>query len=374
MTDLCNNNKTLPLRFSVFCFTNTGAHSLYGRCVTSVREIEMGADVLELFSERNKFAGTITIKQFVIDMKPSLLLYMKSGWLLNTSMAIDFTLSNRPITDYRSLHYQNEKKKEEMNLYEKAMYEVGMVLEPYAFQRQFTMFGFGGIPQYLTNVAQERHEVIRCWNLLGDLDRKKHEDGLELKVTGIMQALGLYNRAVHQTELAGPTYFSTLLKRLLKKCKYEMERYNLTFQVMVILTDGAIHDMDATKELVVELSYLPVSIVIVGIGDGDFDLMQVLDADSNVLCDSNGRPAARDIIQFVHFKELKDLAQVEVINEILKEVPDQFVDYMVLKKITPDYNYVQDEEENANMLDINNLLESQRSEAQTSSMQANNIL
>ena len=75
-----------------------------------------------------------------------------------------------------------------------------------------------------------------------------------------------------------------------------MERYSLTFQVMVILTDGAIHDMYDTKELVVELSYLPVSIVIIGIGDGDFDLMQVLDADSNVLCDKNGRPAARDII------------------------------------------------------------------------------
>ena len=95
----------------------------------------MGADLLELYSDRNKFAGTISIKQFVIDMKPSLLLYMKSGWLLNTSMAIDFTLSNKPISDYRSLHYQNEKNKQEMNLYEKAIYEVGMVLEPYAFQR-----------------------------------------------------------------------------------------------------------------------------------------------------------------------------------------------------------------------------------------------
>ena len=67
------------------------------------------------------------------------------------------------------------------------------------------------------------------------------------------------------------------------------------------------------------------------------------------------------------------MAQVEVINEILKEVPDQFVDYMVLKKITPDYNYVNDEEENANILDINNILESQRSEL-TQQLQNNNYL
>ena len=71
------------------------------------------------------------------------------------------------------------------------------------------------------------------------------------------------------------------------------------FYVMCIFTDGSIHDMLETKDLVVQLSYLPVSIIIVGIGDEDFSEMIELDADSNVLLDGNGRAAARDIIQFV---------------------------------------------------------------------------
>ena len=65
---------------------------------------------------------------------------------------------------------------------------------------------------------------------------------------------------------------------------------------MSIFTDGCIHDIEDTKELIVSLSYLPVSIIIVGIGEEDFERMVELDADSHVLCDKNGRAAARDII------------------------------------------------------------------------------
>ena len=54
--------------------------------------------------------------------------------------------------------------------------------------------------------------------------------------------------------------------------------------------------MQETKELVVELSYKPCSIVIIGIGDEDFAEMSMLDADKKVLVDKYGRPAARDIV------------------------------------------------------------------------------
>jgi hypothetical protein len=44
------------------------------------------------------------------------------------------------------------------------------------------------------------------------------------------------------------------------------------------------------------MSYYPISIIIVGIGEEDFDLMKILDADNNVLTDKEGQNAARDII------------------------------------------------------------------------------
>jgi hypothetical protein len=51
------------------------------------------------------------------------------------------------------------------------------------------------------------------------------------------------------------------------------------YHCIVILTDGEIHDMQATVDLIVELSKLPVSIIIIGVGNEDFMKMQFLDAD-----------------------------------------------------------------------------------------------
>ena len=66
---------------------------------------------------------------------------------------------------------------------------------------------------------------------------------------------------------------------------------------MLILTDGAIHDMPATIDLVCALSELPCSIIIVGVGDSDeFSAMEDLDGDGQRLRNSRGVEAARDII------------------------------------------------------------------------------
>ena len=72
---------------------------------------------------------------------------------------------------------------------------------------------------------------------------------------------------------------------------------------MLILTDGAILDMPATKSEIVNLSHLPVSIIIVGVGSADFQKMEALDGDGQVLRDDRGVACARDIVQFVEFNK-----------------------------------------------------------------------
>lgn len=61
--------------------------------------------------------------------------------------------------------------------------------------------------------------------------------------------------------------------------------------------------MDRTLDLVVQAAYLPLSIIIVGVGNANFDNMNRLDGD-NGLYDSKGTLAARDIVQFVPFREV----------------------------------------------------------------------
>ena len=68
------------------------------------------------------------------------------------------------------------------------------------------------------------------------------------------------------------------------------------YHILLILTDGTIHDMKKTKDLIVECSDYPLSIIIVGVGDADFEDMRELDGDEVALRDSRGNYTRRDIV------------------------------------------------------------------------------
>ena len=65
---------------------------------------------------------------------------------------------------------------------------------------------------------------------------------------------------------------------------------------MLLLTDGQICDMSNTKAAIVDLSTLPCSIIIIGVGNADFSSMDELDGDGGMLRDDRGRVCARDIV------------------------------------------------------------------------------
>jgi len=94
--------------------------------------------------------------------------------------------------------------------------------------------------------------------------------------------------------------------------------------------------MDATVHEIVEASTLPLSIIIVGVGQANFQNMEVLDADDVPLVSkTNGKKMARDIVQFVPFCKFKDSSIELLAEEVLREVPGQFVSYMRSKNINP---------------------------------------
>ena len=92
--------------------------------------------------------------------------------------------------------------------------------------------------------------------------------------------------------------------------------------------------MDSTIEQIIKASSLPVSIIIVGIGDADFKKMDQLDSDEEKL-ELNGIKAERDIVQFVPFSKFKNSSPDSIAEEVLKEVPKQFMDYVNKRNIVP---------------------------------------
>ena len=77
--------------------------------------------------------------------------------------------------------------------------------------------------------------------------------------------------------------------------------------VLLIITDGEITDLDQTRQAIVNCSKLPMSIIIVGVGEADFKAMEFLDGDGGVLKSLTGEPVARDIVQFVPLREFSSV-------------------------------------------------------------------
>ena len=69
------------------------------------------------------------------------------------------------------------------------------------------------------------------------------------------------------------------------------------------------------------------SIIIVGIGDENFDNMNVLDGDQG-LTTENGLECSRDLVQFVPFNKFEGNSDA-LAKYLLKELPDQISKYFV---------------------------------------------
>lgn len=140
-----------------------------------------------------------------------------------------------------------------------------------------------------------------------------------------------YQFSLFNCGLYGPTYFGPCLRTIADYVKDRM--HEKMYHILLILTDGDIHDMPLTKDIIVEGSDYPLSIIIIGLGENQFEKMEELDSDDVLLRDSAGRAWKRDIVQFVKFNDFRHGSKQTLAEEVLEEVPEQVVSYLSQKKI-----------------------------------------
>jgi len=215
--------------------------------------------------------------------------YIRGGLQLNLSVAIDFTASNGTPTTSSSLHYLDPYKP---NQYQKAIMAVGNILLNYDYDKMIPAFGFGAKP----NFPQLRSPTTdHCFPLSGRYDI--------IEAAGMEGLMAMYANSLQNVSLSGPTYFAPILEKFIGIANESHQSGGRTYQILLILTDGEIHDMARTVDLIVGNCNLPLSIIIVGIGNANFNNMSTLDGD-NGLFDGKGRMAQRDIVQFVPFNQV----------------------------------------------------------------------
>ena len=282
----------------------------------------------------------------IVENHPSFISYLRSGMNINLTIGIDFTGSNGHYKDKPSYHYLDAG----MNNYEKAIRSCGDIVAHYDNDQLFPVFGFGFcfIDSSLNN------------NFLGKYTDFNYPINCNLqdpKIKYIDGVLKEYRTFITKIHLSGPTYFSPMINDLNLEVKKELEEGKImNYHILMILTDGQIDDMEETKDALVEASFLPISVIIIGIGTGDFGNMDVLDADENPLYDKNRRKADRDLVQFVPFNNFKDNPQ-KLAEEVLEEIPRQVVEYYQHKKIEPkeeEFNVGPEPEQNI-VYDINQI-------------------
>lgn len=96
--------------------------------------------------------------------------------------------------------------------------------------------------------------------------------------------------------------------------------------VLLIVTDGCVTNPERTVNAIVDCAELPVSIVIVGVGNRDFSPMQRLL--SLTLKSSEGRLLRREIVTFVPYTT--SMTSNELVTKLLLNVPRQFLSWAMM--------------------------------------------
>ncbi|NXH49317.1 CPNE3 protein, partial [Dicaeum eximium] len=124
---------------------------------------------------------------------------------------------------------------------------------------------------------------------------------------GIQGIVDAYRQMLPQIRLCRPTSFSPIINHMERFAAHSLQQGTAAqYFILLIITDGEITDLDQTRQAIVNASKLPIFIIIVGVGEANFKTVEFLDGDSSVLKSVTGQPAARDIVQFMPFRQFKN--------------------------------------------------------------------
>ncbi|NP_001363820.1 copine-5 isoform f [Homo sapiens] len=221
-------------------------------------------------------SGTVTLLSFAVESECTFLDYIKGGTQINFTVAIDFTASNGNPSQSTSLHYMSPY---QLNAYALALTAVGEIIQHYDSDKMFPALGFGA---KLPPDGRVSHEFPLNGN---------QENPSCCGIDGILEA---YHRSLRTVQLYGPTNFAPVVTHVARNAAAVQD--GSQYSVLLIITDGVISDMAQTKEAIVNAAKLPMSIIIVGVGQAEFDAMVELDGD-DVRISSRGKLAERDIVQ-----------------------------------------------------------------------------
>jgi len=338
---LCGGDWTRQLRIEVYDWDADGGHDFIGDCTTNLEELAEGEgfqivqyDLINKKKQEKKRgyvnSGQIVLKNVVIEQDSTFLDYIRGGVRLNLVVGVDMTSSNGDPNSAHSLHSLDKRTRE--NAYTAAIRTVADILQDYDYDKKLLGLGFG---------ANIGGVLSHCFPLNGNASRPY--------CVGVEDLIENYRITLGQVKLSEPTRYSDLFKYTVDQFCQDKQG-NDEYTIVLLITDGGVTDFEETKEILVNSSNKPLSVVLVGVGDGDMGALTCLDSDRARLC--SGRvQAERDIVQFVHMKKFLPSgrldpstysqvldpaeAKCKLARAVLAEIPRQVTEYFKRAGISP---------------------------------------
>jgi len=291
-----------------------------------IGELKTNVDDL---SDQNKNGNIFFTKQISLDSKLNIYNYssikdeitffdyINKGVKIALDIGIDFTGSNGMPDEKDSLHYWGEGEKR--NPYERAILSCASIMANYDYDQLFPVYGFGA------KIKGQGNKVNHCFNI-----NFKEDPNIQF-VENIVEE---YHKCLDKIYFSHPTYFAPIINKIIEEIKRQDDMFE--YHVLMILTDGVIDDLKETIDALVEGSFYPLSVIIIGIGDKeDFSKMEQLDGDEIPLISSKGIKRQRDLVQFVPFYKF-EMDEVKLSQEVLDEIPRQVIEYYSLNFLYPE--------------------------------------
>ncbi|KAI3358526.1 hypothetical protein L3Q82_014937, partial [Scortum barcoo] len=305
LNTLCSGDHDRELKCTVWDWDSNGKHDFIGEFQTTFKELraeQEGKQIqwecinpkYQMKKKNYRNSGVVILNHCKIIKMYSFLDYIMGGCQIQFTVAIDFTASNGDPRNSCSLHYIHPY---QPNEYLKALVAVGEICQD--------------------SMTGRSHSINHLF-------------------AGIQGVVEAYQNCLPKIQLYGPTNIAPIIQKVASSASEEMHtKEAMEYFILLILTDGVITDMADTREAIVHASHLPMSVIIVGVGNADFTDMQILDGDDGILRSPKGEPVLRDIVQFVPFKDFKHASANALAKSVLAEVPNQVVDYYNAKGIKP---------------------------------------
>ncbi|KAG2658727.1 hypothetical protein PVAP13_1KG305000 [Panicum virgatum] len=320
-------SKENPLIIECFNFSSNGKHDLIGKIVKSVAELEnmchrqnnehffVPVSNAHECHSKEVLKSQLYVEKYVESNRHTFLDYISAGYQLNFMVGVDFTASNGNPRLPDSLHYIDPSGR--LNVYQKAILEIGDVLQYYDPAKRFPSWGFGARPI--------DGPVSHCFNLNGST--------YQPEVDGIQGIMSAYISALRNVSLAGPTLFGQLIGTAMAIASQSLADNQQKYFILLIITDGVVTDFQETIDAIIRASDFPMSIIVIGVGGADFKEMEFLDPNKGEKLESStGRVASRDMIQFAPMKDVHG-SGVSTVQSLLAEIPGQFMTYMRTREI-----------------------------------------